>query len=234
MTTATPTRRERHRRATLSEIKQSARRLAVEGGPPAISLRAIARDLGLSAAALYRYFPSLEALVGEVCTDLYDELRDAVSAAGAEEQAAGPQLIAMARGFRRWSIAHPQEFALLFGTPVPGVTELDEACDGPDHPGARFGAVFMEPFARLWRDLDLPARLAEADEQELVENLAPMYVAHGNALPPSAMQAVLVGWIRLYGLVALEVFGHLRWAVNDVEPLFEAELAAFVSQLTAS
>jgi hypothetical protein len=45
------------------------------------------------------------------------------------------------------------------------------------------------------------------------------------------MYALLVGWIRLYGLVALEVFGHLRWAVTDVEPLFEAELAAFVRDL---
>src|SRR5947207_3667346 len=109
MPTAVPTRRERHRNATLKEIKQVARRLVVEGGPTAISLRAIARELGMSAAALYRYFPSLEALVADVCRDVYDELRATVTTAG-DEAEPGTQLIGMARGFRHWSIAHPQEF----------------------------------------------------------------------------------------------------------------------------
>jgi AcrR family transcriptional regulator len=226
-TAAAPTRRERQRSATLNEIKQTARRLVVEGGPTAISLRAIARDLGMSAAALYRYFPSLEALVAEVCADIYDELRDTVTGVTGETGAAA-QLIDMARGFRRWSIAHPQEFALLFGTPVPGVAQMEEDCVSEDHPAARFGAVFMMPFARLWQELDIPP---SPDDDALRERLAPMYVAHGDALPPAAMYALLVGWIRLYGLVALEVFGHLRWAVTDVEPLFEAELAAFVRDL---
>jgi AcrR family transcriptional regulator len=228
MTAVVPTRRERHRTATLKDIKQTARRLVVESGPTAISLRAIARELGMSAAALYRYFPSLEALVADVCADLYDELRDAVTAAGLAETGAGAQLIGMARGFRRWSIAHPQEFALLFGTPVPGVAQLEEDCVSPDHPGARFGAVFMAPFAKLWEELELPA---SPDDDELRRQLDPMYAAHGDGLPPAAMYTLLIGWVRLYGLVALEVFGHLRWAVDDVEPIFEAELAAFVRQL---
>ncbi|OLB76223.1 MAG: hypothetical protein AUI14_19420 [Actinobacteria bacterium 13_2_20CM_2_71_6] len=227
--TAVPTRRERQRTATLSDIKQAARRLVVESGPTAISLRPIARDLGMSAAALYRYFPNLEALVVEVCSDVYDELRDAVTKAGADAEGAGPQLIAMARGFRQWAIGHPQEFALLFGTPVPGVAELEEDCESPDHPGARFGAVFMGPFAQLWQELDLPPSV---DDEDLSRQLAPMLATHGDALAPAAMLAFVGAWTRLYGLVALEVFGHLRWAMTDVEPLFEAELAAFVRRLT--
>jgi AcrR family transcriptional regulator len=227
-TAAVPTRRERQRTATLNEIKQTARRLLTEHGPNAISLRAIARELGMSAAALYRYFPSLEALVADVCTDVYDELRDAVDAAGATAEGAGGKLIAMAYGFRQWSIAHPQEFALLFGAPVPGVAELEDECESPDHPGARLGAVFLGPFAQLWTELERPAG---AGDDALREQLAPAYVAHGDALPPAAMLTFLGGWTRLYGLVALEVFGHLRWAVTDVEPLFEAELAAFIREL---
>jgi AcrR family transcriptional regulator len=227
MTAATSSRRARHRAATCCEIKQTARRLVVTNGPTAISLRAIGRELGMSAAALYRYFPSLEALVAEVCADVYDELRAAVTAAGEPESSAAAQLIAMAREFRRWSVTHPQEFALLFGTPVPGVAEMEEN-PSPDHPGARFGAVFMEPFARLWAELGMPT---SSDDEELRRRIAPMYVAHGEGLPPAAMYTLLIGWIRLYGVVALEVFGHLRWATDDVEPLFEAELAAFVEQL---
>jgi AcrR family transcriptional regulator len=230
-TAAVPTRRERQRTATLNEIKQAARRLLTDHGPNAISLRAIARDLGMSAAALYRYFPNLEALVADVCTDVYGELRDAVDAAGAAAEGAGPQLIAMAYGFRGWSIAHLQEFALLFGAPVPGVAELEDECESPDHPGAQLGAVFIGPFAQLWAELDRPAEPLP-DDDELRAHLAPMYIAHGGEiLPPSAMLTFLGGWTRLYGLVALEVFGHLRWAITDVEPLFEAEVAAFVRQL---
>jgi AcrR family transcriptional regulator len=224
----TATRRERQRTATVNEIKQTARRLVVDAGPTAVSLRAIARELGMSAAALYRYFPNLDALVAELCADVFDEVRDAVTAAGLAEAGAGPQLYAMARGFRRWSIGHPQEFGLLFGTPVPGMAQLEEECVSPEHPGARFGAVFLEPFGRLWAERDLPSG---ADDEELIHLLGPMYTAHGEGLPPAAMLTALIGWIRLYGVVALEVFGHLRWAVDDVEPLFEAELAHFVRDL---
>jgi AcrR family transcriptional regulator len=230
LTTAVPTRRERHRNATINEIKQVARRLVVEHGPGAISLRAIGRELGMSAAALYRYFPSLEALVKEICTDVFEELRDAIVRAGSAEPNSAAELIAMVRGFRSWSITHPQEFALLFGSPVPGVAELEEECVHPEHPGALFGAVFRGPFGRLWAELGLPT----ADDDQLRRLLAPMYQAHGDTLPPTAMYTMLIGWVRLYGVVAMEVFGHLRWAVDDVEPLFEAELAAFVRDLAAA
>ncbi len=226
--TEAPTRRERMRSATLGEIKQVARRLVVEQGPAGISLRAIARDLGMSAGALYRYFPNLDALVVAVCGDIYDELHDAVAAAAADGDNPVTQLFAMARGFRRWSIAHPQEFALLFGTPVPGIDAMDELCD-PDHPAARVGALFLEPFAQVWDQL--AARLPAVDETRLADYVAPMAAVHGNVLPVAGRYAFLGAWTRLYGLVAMEVFGHLRWAITDVEPLFEAELAAFVRQL---
>jgi AcrR family transcriptional regulator len=222
--TEAPTRRERLRTATVSDIKQAARKLVVEHGPTAISLRAIGRELGMSAPALYRYFPNLEALVVAVCADVYDELREAVTAAGQDADGPVPQLIAMARGFRAWSVAHPQEFALLFGSPVPGIAELEDDCDSPDHPPARMGAVFLEPFAQVWCQLDPPPRPADPQLDRAM-------AIHGDLLPPAGMYAFLGAWSRLYGLVALEVFGHLRWALTDAEPLFEAELEAFVRQL---
>ncbi len=228
--TEAPTRRERLRTATLAEIKQAARQLVVRHGPTAISLRAIGRELGMSAPALYRYFPSLEALVMAVCSDVYDELRDAVTAAGQATTGPAEQLLAMARGFRAWSVAHPQEFALLFGTPVPGVVELEEDCVSPDHPAARVGAVFLKPFALIWHQLGHPA---EVDDPTNAEQLARALAVHDEAVTPACMYAFLGAWTRLYGMVALEVFGHLRWALTDVEPLFEAEIAAFVSALAS-
>ncbi len=226
--TQAPTRRERLRNATLAEIKQAARQLVVEHGPTAISLRAIGRELGMSAPALYRYFPSLDALVIEVCTDLYEELREAIAAAARTADTPPGQLVAMARGFRSWSVAHPQEFALLFGNPVPGVAQLEEGCE-PDHPGARVGAVFLKPFAVVWHMLGHPT---EVDDPANAEQLAKALAAHDEAVTPACMYAFLGAWTRLYGMVALEVFGHLRWALTDVEPLFEAELDRFVRELT--
>jgi AcrR family transcriptional regulator len=236
--TQATSRRRRLREATVADIKRTARELLVYGGPSAISLRAIARTLGMSAAALYRYFPSLEALVVELAGDLYDELRAAVTAAAqtAPEGAGGgamgggdaaARLVAMARAFRAWSRAHPAEFALMFGNPVPGVAELEDDCLSPDHPGARLGAAFLEPFVALWRSGVAPRR----PYVDLGTSTAPLLGVHGESLPPGALAAFLAAWTRLYGLVAIEVFGHLRWAVTDVAPLFEAELAAFLREL---
>jgi AcrR family transcriptional regulator len=219
------TRRERLRSATVAEIKEFARQLLVQGGPPAISVRAIAREMGMTAPAIYRYFPSLDALVAELTEDLYAELTKAIEEARSPGQATLDQLVAMARAFRRWSLAHPAEFGLLFGNPVPGVVRFEEDCLTPDHAAARFGAPFLEAFATLYASRDVTGRgLTE-------EQFAPFTAASGVALPAPVVHAYLAAWARLYGLVALEVFGHMRWAMDDTSALFEVELAAFVDEL---
>jgi AcrR family transcriptional regulator len=218
-------RRERLRTTTVAEIKALARQLLVAGGPPAISLRAIAREMGMTAPAIYRYFPSLDALVADLTGDLYGELTAEVEAARVPGQTTLDQLLEMARAFRRWSLAHPAEFGLLFGNPVPGVTRFEEDCLRPDHPGARFGAPFLEAFATLYASRDVTGRgLTE-------EQFAPFTASSGVALPPPVVHAYLSAWARLYGVVALEVFGHMRWALQDTSALFEVELAAFVDEL---
>jgi AcrR family transcriptional regulator len=233
--TITP-RRERIRSATVAEIKNLARQLLVSGGPPAISLRAIARDMGMTAPAIYRYFPSLDALVRDLCEDLFDELREWVEAArdACPTDQPLPRLTEMARAFRRWSVAHPAEFGLMFGSPVPGVTRFEADCVGPDHAGARFGAPFLQAFAEVWRTSRFPTPPVELIEEKLGRYIAPHEVSHGSGLPAEVVYAYLSGWTRLYGLVAMEVFGHLGWAVTEVEPLFELELAAFVAQMSAT
>jgi AcrR family transcriptional regulator len=230
------TRRERLRTATVAEIKAFARQLLVAGGPPAISLRAIAREMGMTAPAIYRYFPSLDALVAGLTEDLYGELTAAVEAARVPRQATLDQLLEMARAFRRWSLAHPAEFGLLFGNPVPGVTRFEEDCLSPDHAGARFGAPFLEAFATLHRDGRSPQASTGDASRDVTgrglteEQFAPFTASGGVALPPPVVHAYLSAWARLYGLVALEVFGHMRWALQDTSALFEVELAAFVDE----
>ncbi|MEE6261000.1 TetR/AcrR family transcriptional regulator [Plantactinospora sonchi] len=227
-----PTRRERLRTATVAEIKDGARRLLVTGGPPAISLRAIAREMGMTAPAIYRYFPSLEALVVELAGDLYDELRQQVQAA---RDAAGEdpltQLAAMARAFRAWSVAHPAEFMLAFGSPIPGIDTFEEACLDENHPGARFGAVFLRAFLELWHRAPFPTPPADLLHRRLAGSLGPLIRSHGD-LPVEVAYVFLTGWTSLYGMVSMEVYHHLRWAVSDPDALFETELAAYLTRLS--
>jgi AcrR family transcriptional regulator len=233
MATTSPSRRVRLRNATVTEIKEAARRLLVTGGPPAISLRAIARDMGMTAPAIYRYFHCLDALVGELCFDLYGELTAAVEKArdNAGSDDPGERLRAMSRGFRGWSLAHPAEFTMMFGSP-----QLDEGphhdFDEQDDPGIGFGGAFLAEFARLWQAGRLPLPPADQVGADLAERLGPFVAKFGSDLPIGVMYVFLTAWVRLYGLVAMEVFGQLRWAMTDAEPLFEAEIAAFVRGLT--
>src|SRR5258705_8953695 len=173
--TATPTRRERLRTATVAEIKSFGRQLLTSGGSPAISLRAIARDMGMTAPAIYRYFPSLDALVLELTEDLYDELGESIEAARGTMPADDPltQLAEMARAFRRWSIAHPAEFGLMFGNPVPGVAQFEDGCLSPDHAGARLGALFLAALADLSQQGRLNHLPVEVLEAQLGEQLRP-------------------------------------------------------------
>jgi len=234
--TTAPSRRERLRTATLSEIKGVARQLLVSEGTGGISLRAIAREMGMTAPALYRYYPNLEELVSELCADLYNEASDAMEQARDAASPAGDpgaRLYAVCREFRRWSVAHPAEFGLMFGSPIPGVGPGGEDRPGgrdedstKHEAGTRFAGIFLGLFVEIWRRAPFEAPADDELPPRLVDQLAGYIAATGATLPPGAAQLFLSCWIRLYGLVAMEVFGHLHFALEDVEPMFEAELAS--------
>ena len=230
------TRRSRQRAATSQEIKDVARRLLVEQGAAALSLRAIAREMGVTAPALYRYFDGHEALVAALAADFYNELCDQMEAAEAavgsevpDEQRAEPgtvvahQLMAATIAFRTWSVTHPAEFSLIFGTPIPGVDLYDEtsaACVA----GQRFGLVFAALFIQLWavRPFAVPD-LSELDPR-LLPQLEEYRERGGVDLPLPVVYVFLSCWARIYGLVTMEVFGHLTFALSDAEPAFMTEL----------
>ncbi|MEV6595265.1 TetR/AcrR family transcriptional regulator [Actinoplanes sp. NPDC051346] len=233
MTATTPSRRERLRAETVTEIKDAARRLLVAGGPTAISLRAIAREVGMTAPALYRYFASLDALVTTLVSDLFEDLRAAVADVSAVHADEDPltRIGHMARGFRRWSLDHPAEFALMFGSPLPGVTPLPQRGPPLDEAGARFGETFFAVMSEHYARRSFAGEPHELPDPALREIFRPYIENFGDRFPPAVIYFFITSWTRLYGMVAMEVFGHLAWAVTDVAPLFEVELARALDQL---
>jgi AcrR family transcriptional regulator len=217
--------RDRRRAATLAEIKAAARRLLVSGGVGAVGLRAVARELGLTPPALYRYFPSHEALIGAMIADLYDELTAALMALQTTEPDPdlGARLYLLANGLRDWALAHPAEFGLLFGTAMPDPT-AEGHDDTPGHQAAmRFAAVFKALVAQIWHQKPFP----HPSEDELGTVLVAQLERKSeffDGMPPGAIYLSLSYWTRLYGLICMEVFGQLHWALDDAGAYFEAQL----------
>jgi AcrR family transcriptional regulator len=231
-------RRDRLRSATVHEIKDTARSILVEHGPTGLTLRAIARQMGMSAPALYRYFPSREELLEDLIRDLYDEVSDVMEKARdalPDDDAAG-RLVTVSRAFRDWAVSHRAEFALLFGSPIEGVqrTPLAGSPDQTDAVGAfgaaadgpkqRFGAVFAGLIAQLYLTRPFPIPDDAEIEPRLRSQLNEWCKKFPVPMPDGVTQIFLSCWIRLYGIVSMEVFGHLGFALYDVEPMFEAEM----------
>lgn len=228
------TRRARLRDATTAEIKATARLLLVRDGEPALTVRAIAREMGLTAPALYRYFSGHEDLVAGLVEDLLDELTGELTAARDTVPVADPldRLGATCRAFRRWALDHPREFQLCFASTAPHI-HAARCADASAAERLSFGAVFLGIFAELWAQRPFPVPADHELDPALAEQLRGFSDAVGGVLPLGALAVWLAGWVRLYGAVTIEVFGHLGFALADAEPLFEQMLADLRTQLTA-
>jgi AcrR family transcriptional regulator len=226
-------RRERVRAATVQEIKATARRLLIEEGPQGVTLRAIAREMGMTAPGLYRYYPSHEDLWKDLCRDTYGEIAVAIEQAleSIPVEQAELRLVTAARRFRSWAVEHPRAFGLVFGMPLPGLEQAMDLTDPAHASGMRFALVFTRAFVGVWLkrpfpvtdDAEIPAVLASqlAAYREAVARVAGL----ADDLPLGALLVFLQSWVQLYGIVTMEVFGHLRFCLDDVDQFFETELA---------
>jgi AcrR family transcriptional regulator len=221
-------RRDRARADTVREIKRTARAVLVEHGVEGLALRAIARAMGMSAPALYRYFASREELVEHVVADLYAELCDDLEAArdATAPPTAAAQLMTVSRRFRAWALTHRAEFGLLFGSPAERIrSTAQQATEGPAGAAARrFGETFGILVATIYLERGFPVPADDELDPAYQEQLRLWCDTLPIPLPLGVMHVFLSCWIRLYGTVCMEALGHLRFAVDDAEPVFEAEL----------
>ncbi len=217
-------RRQENRQATIDEIKALARRQLAEKGPGALSLRAIARQMRTASSALYRYFASYDELISALCADAYGSVAGAVAAARdaqpADDHARRWQ--AVCHAYRRWALDNRPDFALIFGTPVPGY-QAPGRVTGPA--ASRFTAVAFEVYAAAVEagaadpDRTQVPQEIEAGEllRDLLANAAPEY-------PPRLAGIALNAWASLLGYLAAEIFGSLPRLVSDTDQLYSAHV----------
>jgi AcrR family transcriptional regulator len=218
--------RARVRAEVTREILAAAHEELAAGGAAGLSLRAVARRLEMVPSALYRYFPNRDALLTALIVDAYEAV-GAAAAAGAATVAQDPggpgaldRWLALARGVRAWGHRHPHEWALVYGSPVPGyqaprdtvaaalvVTRVMVDIFGDAVPVGAPPPAWLPP---------APAALAGI--------LAPIEAELLPGRSPEAVAAAVMAWTLLLGMVSLELFGHYVGATTDFETLFDYEM----------
>ncbi|MFD5320731.1 TetR/AcrR family transcriptional regulator [Streptomyces sp. NPDC127098] len=219
--------RQRVRAEITEEILAVARRhLASEGAN--LSLRAVARDTGLVPSALYRYFDSRDALLSALITEAYEALAGAVDAAVAASPTAGQaeRWLALCHAVRTWALAHPAEYALIYGSPVPGYAAPRETVG----PAARIlltlaGILFAS--ASGGGRQAVPERPLPPAMREDVRRLMGYWPTEPPELPvpPDGVLAMaLTLWTQLFGLVTFECFGRLDGMIDARHEYFDHQV----------
>ncbi|MCS6559837.1 WHG domain-containing protein [Curtobacterium flaccumfaciens] len=250
-----PTARALARQTVTADILAAARTRLTDEGPAALSLRAVARDVGMVSSAVYRYFPSRDDLLTALLITDYDELGAAVEAAGAAAgPAPGARWVAMCRAIRDWSIAHPGDFALLFGSPVPGYAAPREtvvpatrttlalvrvvadavgsgASGAPGASGAADSSVTSTPGAagRLGSPTAPPAAPGVAGPA-VADGVATLR-SFGITLPDEVLVRTLMAWTTVFGTISFELFGHFVGSVSDPAAYFDQVIVRLADDL---
>ena len=216
-------RRQRLRQELTAEIKRVALAQLAEGGPQSVNLRGIARELGISPAALYGYFASLDDLYNTLITDGFNALAQHVEDAIASraERPHHDRLLAALLAYREWAIEHPELFRLLYFSPIPGYTAPP---DGPSLDAAlRVSAAFLRLLVAGWQD-GVGAEVIPGppvDSHKFVERF-------GLQISSDQLRTSVSCWGQFHGLVCLEVGGHITSQWTDPAELYESCMRAML------
>ena len=224
------TARERARSEVTAEILATARRHLAEHGAAGLSLRAVARDLGLVSSAVYRYFENRDALLTALIVDAYDSLGEAAEAslARSARRPSRQRWVAAAEAIRGWALARPHEYALLYGSPVPGYVAPADTVG----PGTRVSLALVQVVRDAHRRGQLdPARAVSAGGSAMaaardLHRLAGLIELD---VPAASLLAFLLAWTQLFGLVSFELFGQTHGLIEDHAAFFRAAATAMAA-----
>ena len=212
-----PTARERVRAELTTEITDAARRQLAEVGAAALSLRAVARELGMASSAVYRYFPSRDDLLTRLIIDGYDDLGAAAEAADEPSAPPAERWLAVCRAVRTWALAHPHEYALLYGSPVPGYQAPEDTVPAASRVGVVLGRILGEAA----RSGVLPDATGERDPQLVSQDAVDVLGGEHPALDETVRGRALLAWSALFGTISFELFGHFVGSVEDGDRYFD-------------
>lgn len=216
------TARELARATLIDSIKQAAQRQVATEGAAKLSVRAVAREVGMVSSAVYRYFPSRDELLTALIVDAYDDLGAAVeqAAAGVAPERVRERWRAVCAAVRHWAAAGPQQYGLLFGSPVPGYQAPSETIP----PAARVPTALLAVVRDGWvagrvqgvSDAPMPGALAG--------QLAAVTEALATELPAALVLRVAIAWTQLFGLITFELFGQLISTFDPADAFFAVSI----------
>jgi AcrR family transcriptional regulator len=200
----------------IERIKSTSRRLMAEKGASGLSLREVARDMGVVSSALYRYFATRDDLLTALIVDAYNDLGTFAERAVLRVPRDEPRrrLHAAAAAIRKWAKANPNEYALLYGSPVPGY----EAPLFTVEPAARVALVLGTIVVEAWHDADCAERDGDASATRGVLERSLEDVMPG--VPASVRARSLMVWSLFFGFISFELFGHYKGTVRNANRFF--------------
>ena len=228
-TEGAPTRRERLRLEALQQIRRLGYEQIAAGGPTALSLNGIAKAMGMSGPAMYRYFPSRDELLATLVTESYEDLAHALETAAATARDAPPEarLRAAMYAYRDWARSSPHRYRLVFGSTY-GSGELDPERIIPA--AARSMAVLLTDLAGL--DPMTPAPpVKNAALRRAIQRWGKVR-AGGQISDPGVLLLGLLAWSRMHGVVSLDIEGFYEQVGVDPDLLYEAEIDHLIAQRT--
>ena len=225
------TRKDRQHAAIREEIKETARRLMKEHGTGGITTRLIAREMGLTAPALYYYFASRDELITALIVDAFNALADTLQVVSeqAKGDVPGERLRKTLLAYRQWALQHPADFQLIYGNPIPGyvaprevtvpaavrsfrvlVPLVDQLLENnPGHSSSDYSSITPEVHAFLSEQI----------------------TREGYPVSPEAMYLTIVGWTRIHGIIMLELFHHLQPTIGDVDAFYCSEIEMLLKSI---
>ena len=216
---------------TRNEIKETARGLMADKGTAGLSIRAIARKMDMSAPALYHYYASLNDLITALIQDAFIQLAEALETTieNPELTTADKRVSAVAEAYRHWALAHPIDFQLIYGNPIPNYTQPTEVTYPPARRSFRIVAgIFSQAIDS--GEIDLPARykdLPPAIEKSLIE----LSQVEGHDLPLPGLYLAATFWAKIHGHVMLELFNLIQPVIPKVDEFFQYEIRNYLQQV---
>lgn len=205
-------------------ILRSARTQLESAGVEGVTLREVARDVGIAVSALYRYVDSRDDLLTALLVEAFTEHADAVDAAvdAADPDDLPGAVVAAFRAYRAWSVEHPAQFGLAFGAPVPGYrAPSDRTVAAAVRPGGRVMALYARAHAAGLVDPEVLARRAARLDDGTSARFADLAHRQAYDLPVPAVALAVDALVRVHGFTVMEVFGQLRPLVAPADAYFD-------------